>query len=83
MKEHLTNLMECLALTVIVVKYKKDKLSSPCALTKYHAMKTYARVEVQFNAFLTLALDDYECSTSCPSCFTPGERTLGIHSIEG
>jgi len=29
-------------------------------LTKYHTMRTYGTVEVQFHAFLTLALDGDE-----------------------
>ena len=32
-------------------------------------------VKVQLHSFLTFALDGSEWSTSCPSCFTPGERT--------
>jgi hypothetical protein len=32
---------------------------------------------------LTLALDEGEWSVSCPGCFTPRERTPGIHWIGG
>jgi hypothetical protein len=40
----------------------------------YHAMKTYGKVEVQFHAFLTSAMDGGEQSDSLPGHFTPGER---------
>jgi len=32
---------------------------------------------------LTLALDEGEWSTSCPSCFNPRERAPGTHWIGG
>jgi hypothetical protein len=46
-------------------------------------MKTYWGVEVQLHAFLTSVLDGGMWSASQPGCFTPGERTLGTHQIEG
>jgi hypothetical protein len=33
--------------------------------------------------FLTSALDGGEWSSSRPGCFTPGERTAGVHWIGG
>jgi len=40
-------------------------------------------VEVQLHTFLTLALDEGECSVSCPSHFNLRERALGTHWIGG
>jgi len=40
-------------------------------------------MEVQFHAFLTLALDKGEWSASSPSRFTPRERAPGTHWIGG
>jgi len=40
-------------------------------LTKYLAVKTYGRVEVQFHSFLNLALDGSEWSASRRGYFTP------------
>jgi len=40
-------------------------------------------VEVQFDAFLTSALDGGEWLTSRPGRFTPRERAFGTHWIGG
>jgi len=40
-------------------------------------------VEIELLAFLTLALDGGEWSTSCPDCFIPRETTPNTHWIEG
>jgi hypothetical protein len=42
-------------------------------------MKTYKEVEVQFQAFLTLALDIGKWSVSCPRRFISGKGAPGIH----
>jgi hypothetical protein len=54
-----------------------------CALTQHDAMKEYGVVEVQFDAFLTSALDGGEWSASHPGRFTPRERAPGTHWIGG
>jgi hypothetical protein len=51
----------------------KVKLS--LCLIKYHAMKTYGRMEVQLHASLTSTLDGGKWSASQPGSFTPGEKT--------
>jgi hypothetical protein len=57
------------------------KLSLP--LTKYQAMKTCRRVEVQLHAFLTSSLDGGEWSASWPDRFTSMKRVFGTHLIGG
>jgi hypothetical protein len=52
-------------------------------LTEQHAIKAYWGVELQLHAILTSALDGGEWSASYPGRFTPKERDLGIHYIEG
>jgi hypothetical protein len=37
-------------------------------------MKTYVRLEVQFHAFVTSALEAGECSASRQDCFTRREK---------
>jgi hypothetical protein len=51
-------------------------------LTKYHAMKTYGRVEVKLHAFLTSAPDGGEWSASRPGRFIPGESASRTHWID-
>jgi len=48
-------------------------------LTKHHVMKTQGRIEVQFHALLTSALDGDERSASRSGHFIPGERAADIH----
>jgi hypothetical protein len=43
-------------------------------------MKTYGRVDGLIHVTLTLAVDGGEWS-SCPGCFTPGERVPSTHWI--
>jgi hypothetical protein len=46
-------------------------------------MKTYERVKVYLQAFLTSTLDECEWSGSRPSHFTPWERATGTNFIGG
>jgi hypothetical protein len=46
-------------------------------------MKIYVEVEGTVPSFLTSALDEGEWSDSRPSRFTPGERTVFTHLIQG
>jgi hypothetical protein len=46
-------------------------------------MKAYGGLDVQIHVFLTSALAGGEWSASRLSCFTPGERTPGVHWIGG
>jgi hypothetical protein len=46
-------------------------------------MKEYGGVDLYIHIFLTSALVGGEWSASRPCCFTPRERTLGIHWIGG
>jgi hypothetical protein len=48
-------------------------------LSKLHPMRINGGEEVNFHAFVTLALDGIEWSASRFSHFTSRERTLGIH----
>jgi hypothetical protein len=57
--------------------------SCPCALIKHYAMKTYGRVGVEIQVFLTFALAGREWSASRPGRFIPDERAPGTHWIEG
>jgi hypothetical protein len=50
-------------------------------LIKHHTMKTYERLEVQFHAVLTSALDGGEWSASHPIYFIPGKRAHSTHWI--
>ena len=40
-------------------------------------------VELQLHSLLTLALDAWEWSTSCPGRCNPGNRAYGKHWVEG
>jgi hypothetical protein len=43
----------------------------------HHVMTTQSKMEIQFHAFLTSALDGGEWSASRFGRFTPGDRFLG------
>jgi hypothetical protein len=63
---------------------KVSKQSCPCAsLIKQYAMKTYGRVHIQTQVFLTSALVGGEWSASHPGRFTPVERAPGTHWTGG
>jgi hypothetical protein len=46
-------------------------------------MEAYGGIGCIATSFLTLSLEEVEWAASCPFCFTPGERALGIHLIGG
>jgi len=52
-------------------------------LPKYHAMKTYGRVEVQPHALFASLLDAGEWSDLLPGRFTTGESYHGTHWLGG
>jgi hypothetical protein len=63
----------CTSLAMHIVKQVE---SCPCGqLIKHCAMKTYGRVNIQINVFLTSALVGDQWSASCPSRFGPRKRT--------
>jgi hypothetical protein len=50
------------------------KVQLSLCLSKHYAMKTYGGVDVKNHVFLTSEIVGGEWSTSCPGCFTPGEK---------
>jgi len=63
------------------VHWSSGKVNFLLYLTKYHAMKTYGEVEMQFHAFLTSELDGGEWSASRPGRFIRGGKGPGTRWI--
>ena len=63
-----------------VAKVTAARLVKLClCLIKHYAIKTYWRVEVLLQVFLTSALDVVEWSALSPGRFTPPERAHDFH----
>jgi hypothetical protein len=61
----------------------KKKVTLSLRLTKQHAMKTCAGVDVYIHIFFIWALFGGEWSASRPCRLTPGEGIPGIHWVGG